>query len=82
MKWIKTKTGVGYVVKAKVGDIQENTREVRNRRMRKELVGCYQDVAVKNRLLVKFGYVHKKEISSSLLVFLISKEEVEMDEPL
>ena len=50
--------------------------------MRKELVGCFQDVAVKNRLLVKFGYVHKKEISSSLLVFLISKEEVEMDEPL
>ena len=46
------------------------------------MVGCVQAVVGKKKLLVKFEDGHKKEISSSLLVILISKEEVEVDEPL
>ena len=36
----------------------------------------------KKKSLIQFKDGQKKEISSSLLVFLSSKEEVEMDEPL
>ena len=39
-------------------------------------------VVGKNRFLVQFEYGQKKEISSSSLVFLSSKAEVEMDEAL
>ena len=46
------------------------------------MVGCVQDVVGKKKFLVKFEDGRKKEISSSLLVILISKEEVEVDEPL
>ena len=35
---IKTKIGVGSVVKAKVGETEEKTREARVRRMNKEVV--------------------------------------------
>ena len=34
------KVVVGSVVTAKVGEIEEKTREGRSRRMRKEVVGC------------------------------------------
>ena len=80
-KRIKTKIGVGSVVKAKVREIEENTREGRSRRMRKEVVGCVQDVVGKKRFLVQFGDGQKKEMSYILLAFLSSKEEVDMDEP-
>ena len=46
------------------------------------MAGCVQDVVGKKRLLVQFRDGQKKEMSSSSLVFLSSKEEVEMDEPL
>ena len=52
------------------------TREVRIRRMRKEVVGCVQSVVGKKKLLVQFEDGQKKEISSSSLVFLSSKGEV------
>ena len=45
------------------------TREVRSRRMIKDMVGCVHSVAGKNKLLIQFGDGQKKEISSSLLVF-------------
>ena len=38
IKWDKqnrTRIGVGYVVKEKVGEMEDNTREVRSRSMRK-----------------------------------------------
>ena len=35
--------GVGYVIKLKDRDMEENTREGRITRVRKELVGCVQD---------------------------------------
>ena len=78
----KMKTGVGSVVKAKVGEFENITRERRSRRMRKEVVGCFQDVVGKKNFLVQFEDGQKKEISASLLVFLSPKEEVDMDEPL
>ena len=78
----KTKIGVGSVVKSDVGKLEDITREVRSRRIRKEVVGCVNYVVGKNNFLVQLEYGNKKDISSSLLVFLSLKEEVEMDEPL
>ena len=43
---------------------------------------CVQDVVGKNKFLFQFKYGQRKEMSSCLLVFLCSKEEVDMDEPL
>ena len=37
----KTKIGVGTSVTVKVGEIDEKIREVKSRRIRKELVGLY-----------------------------------------
>ena len=73
---------MGYVVKAKVGDMEENTKGERSRRMRKEVVGCVQDVVGKKRLLVLFEYRQKKDTSYCSLVFLCLKEEADMDESL
>ena len=79
-KQTKTKIGVRSIVKSKVGELENITREERSRRMRKEIVGCVHSVVGKNKFLAHFKYVKKKEISSSSPVFLSSKEEVEMDE--
>ena len=46
------------------------------------MVGCVQAVVGKKRFLVQFEDGQKKEMSYCSLVFLCSKEEVEMDEPL
>ena len=40
----KTKIGVGSVVKAKVGELKNTTRELGSRRMIKEVMGCVQSV--------------------------------------
>ena len=53
-KKTKTKIGVGSVVKAKVGELEKITREVRSMRMRKEVVGCVQSVVGKNNSLFLF----------------------------
>ena len=45
-------------------------------------MGCVQAVVWKKKLLVQFEDGQKEVISSSSLVFLSSKEEVDMDEPL
>ena len=49
-KRIKTKIGVGYSVKEKVGDMENKTREARTMRTRKEVVGCVQDLVRKKNL--------------------------------
>ena len=46
----KTKIEAGFVVKSKVGDLENITREGRSKRMRKGVVGCVQDVAGKKLL--------------------------------
>ena len=43
------------------------------------MVGCVQSVVEKNTFLVKFKYGQKKEISSSLFVFLSPKEDFDID---
>ena len=78
----KKKIGAGSVLKANVGELENIAREGRSRRMRKEVVGCVQSVVGKKKLLVQFKDGQKREISYSLLVFLSSKEEVDMDEPI
>ena len=70
------------VVKSKVGEMEDNTKEVRGTKIRKYVVGCVQDVVVNKKFLVKFEDGQKKDVSYSSLVFLSSKEEFEMDEPL
>ena len=55
---------------------------MRIRGKRKEVVVYVQTVTEKNKLLVQLKDGNKKDISYSLLMFLISKEEVEMDEAL
>ena len=52
-KQTKTKIGVGYVVKAKVGELKNITREGGSRRTRKEVVGCVQSVMEKKKLLTQ-----------------------------
>ena len=79
-KQTKTKIGVGSVVKSKVRELENITREGRIRRISKEVVGCFQSVVGKKEFLIQFEYAQKKDISPSLLVFLSLKEEVEMDE--
>ena len=69
-KRTKTKIGVGYVVKDKVGELEKITREGRSRRMSKEVMGCVQSVVGKKKFLVQLEDGQKKEISSSSLVFL------------
>ena len=48
--------------------------------MSKEVVGCVKDVVVKKNLLIQLEDFHKIQMSSFSLVFLCSKEEVDMDE--
>ena len=78
----KTKIGVRSVVKEKVGYLENIKRWVRIRGKRKEVVVYVQTVTEKNKLLVQLKDGNKKDISYSLLMFLISKEKVEMDKPL
>ena len=80
-KRIKTKIGVGSVVNAKVGDTEGNTRKGRIRSTVKYVVGCVQYMAGKKKLLVQFEYGKRKQIGSSLLHGLCSKQEVDMDKP-
>ena len=81
-KRIKKQIWVGSVVMTKVGEMEENTREGRIRRMRKEVVGRVQVVVEKKKVLVQFEDGKKKETRSCSVLCLCSKEEVEMDEPI
>ena len=68
---VSRKIGVGFVVKAKVGEIEKNIRVGRHNMMRKELLGCVQDVVGKKILLVQLEYGQKKDMSSCSLVFCV-----------
>ena len=46
------------------------------------MVGCVQSMVGKKKLLVQFECGKNKEIIYSSLVFLISKEDVDMDGPI
>ena len=53
-KQTKTKIGVGSVVKAKVGELDKITREVRIRRTRKYVVGYFHSVLGNKKFLTQF----------------------------
>ena len=76
----KTKIGVGSIVKTKVGELENITREGIIRRMRKHVVGFVQSLLGNKKFLVLFKDGQKKEISASLFVVLSSKEGIDMDE--
>ena len=59
-KQTNTKVGVGYVVKAKVGELDKITREGRIRRMSKEVVVCFHSVLGEKKFLIQFEYGQKK----------------------
>ena len=68
---------MGSVVKAKVGYLEDITREGGSKRMKKEVVvGCVHTVVGKKKFLVQFEDGKKKEMSYSSLVFLSLKEEI------
>ena len=50
--WYKTKIGVGDFVKVKVKDIDEKTRELNSRSIRKKLVGLYYSSHVDSVLVL------------------------------
>ena len=56
--------------------MEDNTREGRRRIMRKEVVGCVEDVVGNNNFLVKFEDGNKKEMISFSLLYVCSKEGV------
>ena len=65
---------MGYVVKAKAGELEKITRDGRITRMKKEMEVCVQDVLGKNNFLVQFKDGQRKEISSPFLTFSSSKD--------
>ena len=56
---------VGTVVKAKIGELEEEVRVGSARRMRKELTGVVQGVSGRRRLLVRFQNGCEKNLSSN-----------------
>ena len=46
------------------------------------MVVCVQDVVRENGFLFQFEDCHNDDISYCLLVFLCSKEDIEVDEPI
>ena len=74
------KIGVRSFVKAKVAELENITRWVRSKGISKEMVRCVQPLEGNNKFPFQFKDRKKKQISYTLLVFLNSKEEVEVDE--
>ena len=54
--------------------MEENTREGRIRRMRKELIGCVQDVVGRKQLSVQLKKNQKKEMIYCSIVYVCSRE--------
>ena len=70
---------VGTVVKAKVGDIEEEIREGFSGRLRKDMTGVVQGVVGKRRYLVSFQDRLEKEMSSNQLTIVVVTSEVDGD---
>ena len=70
---------VGTVVKAKVGDIEEEIREGFSGRLRKDMTGVVQGVVGKRRYLVSFQDRLEKDMSSNQLTIVVVMSEVDGD---
>ena len=65
---------MGTVVKAKIGELEEEVRVVSSRRMRKELTGVVQGVSGRRRFLVRFQNGCEKNLSSNQLTVMTAHE--------
>ena len=72
----KLRIDVGTLVKAKVGDMEYNTREVIISRISKEVVKYAQSLIGKNKILVQFQDFNKIDISSCYILYVYSREGV------
>ena len=72
---------VGTVVKAKIGELEEEVRAGSSRRMRKELTGVVQGVCGRRRFLVRFHNGFEKNLSSNQLTVVIAHEILVEEEP-
>ena len=72
----------GTVVKANIGDLEEEVRAGNSRRMRKELTGVVQGVSGGWRFLVRFQNGCKKNLSSNQLTVVIVDNIPVEEEPL
>ena len=65
---------VETVVKAKIGELEEEVRVGSSRRMRKELTGVVQGVLGRRRFLVRFQNGCEKNLSSNKLTVVTAHE--------
>ena len=70
---------VGTVVKAKVGEMEEDIREEFLRRLKKEMTGVVQEVVGKMRYLVRFQDGLEKEMALNQITIVVVRSEVEED---
>ena len=62
---------VGTVLKSKIGELEEEVREVSLRRMRKYLTGVVQGVSGKKMFLARFQDGCEENLSSNQLTIVI-----------
>ena len=67
---------MGKVVKAKVGELEEDIRELFSRRLRKEMTGVVQEIVGKRRYSVRFQYGLDKEMSPNQITIVVVRSEV------
>ena len=72
---------VGTVVKANIGELEEEVRAGCPRSSRKELTGMVQGISGKKRFLVRFQYGCKNNLSLNQLTILIVEKIPEEKEP-
>ena len=72
---------VGTVVKAKIGELEEEVRAGNSRRMRKELTGVVQGVSGRMMSLVRFQNGCENNLSSNKLTIVIVENIPEEKEP-
>ena len=65
---------VGTVVKANIGELEEEVRAGFLRRTRKDLTGLLQGILGKKRFLVRFQYGCEQNLSSNQLTIVIVKK--------
>ena len=72
---------VGTVVKAKIGELEEEVRAGSSRKMRKELTGVVQGVSGRRRFLVRSQNGCENNMSSNQLTIVIVEKIPEEKEP-
>ena len=61
------------LLKSKVREVEDNTREVITRRISTEVLVCVQYIKVKKKLLVWFQYGNKRDINSCSIWYVYLK---------